>query len=405
MLDTLTTFDKRAEAVMKNHLAEGEAKLSSADIRDAIMTDFKTAAQQMNALRSGTRDRRAVDISLAQFVQEKWGFAPAANGSPDASFYAAIGVNPSQATIASLASMGDIPDGYRWLVPEVIREAIRLGLRRSPIYTNLIAAEETVSQPTVIMPQINLSNGMPTKLGEGETISTGEVAFGQKTVKLQKVGTGIKISDEVVQYVSLNLLSLYLQDVGVNMNLALDSLAIETLINGDQSDGSEAAPVIGTQTVSVFAYIDFLRAVARMHRLGRTPESFLSDEEVFLEIYQLPEFKGRQAFQSDVTLQVRTPIPTTMAYDIHGAMPDTNKVMIIDSNGALIKLNSAALKVESERIVERQISGTYVTMTTGYASLFRDARLIIDKSVTFASQGFPSWMNPSAVEAKVFGGN
>src|SRR5690606_38635955 len=134
-----------------------------------------------------------------------------------------------------LMNMPDFNTEYRWLVPEVIREAIRLGLRKNPIYPSLIASEINVDQPKVTMPYINMSDAMVKKIGEAETIPVGTTSFGQKDVKLSKLATGLKISDEVLQFVPLNILSIFLQDVGVNLNIGLDTAMIDVLINGDQA--------------------------------------------------------------------------------------------------------------------------------------------------------------------------
>ena len=132
-----------------------------------------------------------------------------------------------------------------------------------------------------------------------------------KTVKLQKLGTGLKVSDEVLQYVNINILSLYMEDFGVKLNIGLDSLAIDTLINGDQADGSLAAPVIGVKTPNTLAYVDLLKAWVRMNRLGRMPSGMLSGEDMFILIHELQEFKGRNAYMKDVALKMQTPIPQT----------------------------------------------------------------------------------------------
>lgn len=407
----LETFDKRAAHVKKSivsasgKMPEATDDTTSATIkqlRESILIDMMAAVKQVDTMRAGTKDRKAVDISFGAYVQERWGFAPSANGTPE-SFYQAIGVNPSQATIATLMAMPDFDESYRWLLPEIIREAVRLGLRKAPIYSNLIAAEESVTQPTVILPHVNMSDAMPTKIGEAETIPTGNVTFGEKTVKLQKVGTGLKLTDEVQQYVSLNVLALYLQDVGVKMNIALDTMCVNTLINGDQTNGSNAAGVVGVQSTSAgFTYFDLLRAWIRMGMLGRLPQSILSNENPALSVLMLDEFRNRMYMLQPQGLNLRTPVPATTNYDIHGAMPADDQLMLIDATSALIKLNASALRVESERIASRQINGTYVTMTTGFANLFNDARLILDKSVSFASQGFPSYMNPTATVSEGF---
>jgi hypothetical protein len=305
-------------------------------------------------------------------------------------------------SLGGLMSMPEFEEGYRWLVTEIIREAVRLGLRKSPIYSKLIAGEETVNQPSVTMPFVNMSDAMPTIINEGETIPTGSVSFGQKSVKLFPVATGLKITDEVKQYVAINVLSLYLQDVGVKLNTALDALAIQTLINGDQKDGSESAPVIGVNTIGKFEYIDLLTAWLRMGSIGRTPAGIISNEGPAKEILMLPEFKGFNGQNKLGNLNIDVPIPQNQSYWLNGVMPSTNQVMLIDTSAALIKLNASALKVESERIAERRIDGTFVNITTGFSSMFRDARVILDKSVAFSAQGFPSYMDLAALQRETF---
>jgi len=410
----MNTFKERANfvktAVTKNkgampQISKDNAKegVTTVKLKEAILADMPAAIKQLNSLRAGSKDRRAVDVSFGQYAQDKWGFSPEDNTQAPQSLFEALQVDPSRMTVDSLMTMPEFEEGYRWLVPEVIREAIRLGLRKEPAYQSLIAGEETVTQPTVIMPHINMSHAMPKKLGETETIPTGNVSFGQKTVQIHKVGTGLTISDEVQQQVSINLLALYLQDVGTKVNLALDTLAISTLINGDQADGSEAAPVIGVEaTNDGFTYYDLLRAWVRLGILGRSPKGMISNENPALEILQLPEFKGFNGVSKTQNINLKTPVPQTQDYWVHGAMPSDNKLMMVDTSSALIKLNLNALRVESERIVNRQLQGTYVTLHTGFASLFRDARLLIDKSQAFSAAGFPEWMNAAQVQKETF---
>lgn len=381
-----------------------EGTLATDTIKAHILTDMRESVTRVDAMRKGGKDRRPVDVSWAQFIQERWGFSPSDNGSPD-SFYAALGINPSYHSLEHLNSFPEFQEGYRWLVPEIIRDAIRLGLRRAPIYSRLTAAEENVAQPSVIMPVINMSDVPVRKIGEMESIPTGTVSFGQKTVGLQKVGTGIKITDAVNQFVSLNILALYLQDVGVKIGLGLDYLAVDTLINGDQADGSLSAPVIGVYTQNSLVYKDLLRAWIRMGRIGRAPKRMLSNEDIAIDILELPEFKGLNGL---ATVQTKiqmddNAIPTSQGYSVHGAMPSANQIMLVDTSSALIKLNASALRIEADRIVEKGLNATYVSIHTGFANLFRDGRLIIDKSLAFSTNGFPTWMDVAAAENKPFG--
>lgn len=411
MTKALSTFDKNASEIKKAVIANkgimptGEpvqGMLSCEQIRANILQDMRSFVKQAEALRAGSKDRKCIDISLGKMANLKYGFAyDEKTGSPE-QFLAALGIDPAMHTVESLMTMPNFEEGYRWLVPEVIREAVRLGMRKSPIYPNLLAAEESVAQPKVTMPAINMSDSMPTEIGEAETIPVGTISFNQKDVKLIKVGTGIKMTDEVMMYVSLNLLSLYLQDVGVKLNTALDAMAIDTLINGDQPDGSDAIATIGVKTPNTLTYRDILRTWVRMSVLGRLPQNMLANEEAAMDILDLEEFKGFAGGTKLANINLQTPVPRDQSLYIHGAMPSDKQFMFVDKSSALLKLNAAGLKTESERIVSKQISGTYVTLTTGFATMFRDARLMLDYSQDIQSKPFPDWMTPSDVEKETF---
>jgi hypothetical protein len=416
-------FDQRASFVYSNVIGgyndpkskdyivdEPKRTATSVQLRTAILTDIKDAVKSLDAIRTGTQTQRSIDLSFGDYCKDRWGFAPAANGSPE-SFYAAIGLNPSVVSIQSLMAMPDFNENFRWLIPEVIREAIRLGLRKNPLYPSLIAAEETVMQPKVTMPYIKMSDAMATFIGEAETVPTGSVSFGQKDVKLRKIGIGMKVTDEVIQYVAINVLSMFMQDIGVKLNLAKDVLAIDTLINGEAGN-SNACPVIGVNTVynasvpgSGITYKDLLRAGIRMGMLGRQPQSLLSNEDMAMQVLTLPEYTNALLLLAGVDrkgLNLRTPVPSSYNYDVHGAMPDSDQVMLIDNTASLIKLNAQALSVESDRIVERGVNGTYVRETTGFAKMFVDASVIIDQSLAWSSNKFPSYMDVAAIQQEGF---
>ncbi len=404
MTTAIAKLDQNAAnilALVSEPKSKGRApREKRAEFRATLLEDLPSHLQALNNMRVPTRENAAIEISLAEYALERFGFAVAQNGAPDA-FFECLGMNPSVSTIHHLVTTPEFAESHRWLVPELIREAVKLGLNRAPLYKQFIAAEESISMPDQTMPWINESAAMPSRLNEAETIPVGNVSMGQKKVSTFKVGTGIELTDEVRQFVPLNILSLFLGDVGKKMNLALDNLAIDVLINGDQADGSQAAPVIGTASGSSFAYIDLLRAWIRMGTLGRMPAGMIMNEGPALDILQLAEFKGFAGQTTTQKMELQTPVPATQKVWITGAMPNANYLMLIDPTAALIKLNSMPLKVESLRNPRNQTEGTYVSLMTGFANLFRDARLIIQKNAAFTA--FPSWMDVAAYEvANVF---
>lgn len=387
----------------------GAIKATRDSAKEGVLRDLKASLLMLDAIRKGSGESVGMDLSFADFVQQKWGYSPTEIQLPNGekmsvpeSFLLSLDINPSLATVQKLYSLGDINEGYRWIVPEIVREALRLGLRRSPIYPNLIRGEETVSQTSVKMPVINLSDMMPRKLGEMETIATGTVSFNQKESKISKYGMGIKMSDEVIQYSTLNLLAIAMEDMGVLFSVGLDALAINTLLNGDQADGSDSVGVIGVVTTgSGITYFDLLRAWVTMSRIGMLPDAIISNVAPALALLQLPEFKG-YAGQTTAPQRInfKTPLPTVQDYYISGAMPDTDYTLLVNSMSAMLKLNAVPLRVEMDRDPSRQMEVTYATVTTGFATLKRDARLLIDDAQTFST--YPAWFDVDAYELMSF---
>lgn len=365
------------------------------DLEQLEKSEFKGTIEATSKLADSLRSE-GHDVSLADVVQKKHGISLEA-------YYESLGVNPQTDSISNIFTTGDTND-LKWLVPELFRDSMRMGLRRTSMWPSLVAAEQNISQMSITMPQIEMSDADPRYVNEGETITTGTLSFNQKTVDIHKIGRGIKVPYEVLDYVSLDVVSIFFQDMGNQLGLSMDVLALETLLNGEQLNGSESAPVVGVGTAGTKTYRDYLRVWIRMARLGRTPNTIIGGEEAALDTLDLPEFKtntfgGTSAagVPSSSALKLKTPIPSNSNYFIHGNVP-TDQEIILDPTSAMIKFNSKPLMVESEKIVSSQTDAWYATMTTGFAKLFTDSAVVVDKSLAFAGNGFPSEMNVDSLE-------
>lgn len=350
---------------------------------------LKEAVRKCESLRRHTK--RPVDISLSEFVKRTHGISMN-------SAYKDLKLNPTQDTIQNIINMPD--NNYRWLIPEIYRDALRLGLRKAPIYPSIITAEQTVSQTSVKMPAINMSEATPKKVGVAETITTGSVSFDQKDVKIYKYGRGFKIPYEVVQYVSLNLVSIYLQDFGVKLAMGLDNLMIQTLLNGDQAGGADSIATVGIASANDLTFRDLLKIWVRMGRLGKNPSNMIAGEAMAIEVLELLT-NSRTQGSPRVNVSVKSPIPTNTNVWVHGAVPD-NTAIIVDPSSALVKLNAQPLLVESDKVISNQVQEVYATLTTGFATIYRDSRLNLDMSKEFDTFGFPAWMDPTSQEQVTF---
>jgi hypothetical protein len=396
----METLETRSLAVRKEILENGgAAKTGSTTIRKHISADLKASLAQLDGLRKGDKDNAPIDITLGEFAKERWGYAPDDRGVAT-QFLAQLGIDPNQTSVASLMTMSDMDESYRWLIPEIFRDAARLGLRNRPIYPDLIRGEENISQMQLTMPDIKMSDALPKKLNELETITTGTMSFGSKTVKISKMGIGFDISDEAMRYSSLNMLAIYLEDVGALLGMGLDTMMIETIINGDQAGGGDSIATIGVDTTSTLAYKDLVRSWIRMQRIGNRPTAMIAGENLGIDVMLMDEFRqnsGLNNLTPQISINLKTALPKAQDMYVHGAVP-ANKIIMLSKDNGLIKLNSSALRVETERNAKRQFDSFYLTVTTGFATLKRDARLMIDRSLAFGSNGFPAFFDVDARE-------
>lgn len=358
------------------------------DISKLKAQDFINELPQMvaslDAARSGDNNHKPIEVTLSEMIQGKYGIS-------QEDFYDKIGINPKVDTMQNIFTMPQ--QNIRWLVPEIIRSAVTLGMRQAPFYPNIISSDQSVSGLTVIMPMVNMSDAVPAKVNEAETMPLGDVSFGQKSVTLFKIGKGFKLTDEVRNYVSLDVLAIYLRDFGVQMGYAMDTLAMDVLINGNKEDGSESAPVIGVyETTNGITYKDLLHLWVRAARMGRNFTTMIGGEDQAIEMLNLPEFKERHQGTTEATLTVHSPVPNRADFYIHPGTPD-QQLLLVDTSSALIKLTARQLMMESERIVSNQTNAIYASLTTGFSKVYQDAVVLMAANIPFSEAGFPDFMN------------
>lgn len=343
----------------------------------------KKLFKEMEALR-----RQGHDVTLAQHLNDTY------SGMSLGKYYNELAIDPQRATVGLLLDRQD--ESVRWLVPEIFRDAIRKGFIAAPIHQDFIIGEEPVPQPTQIMPFWDLTSlpNSPKALGAAESMELGTINYGQKTVRISKTGIGIEIDDEAIRFTSVSLLSIFLQDVGIKLASSLSKQAINVLINGEQADLSESAGVVGVAVAGAMSYADFIAMFVRGSLLNRKWTKVIGNEASINFMLNMAEFRNTDKFgNSELKLNTKTPVPRDIDAYTHSSMPN-NQILMCDPSLAMVQLTAVPLQVEADRIVQRQINGTYVTLTTGFAIIMRDARVILDRSVTNIATPFPAFLAP-----------
>jgi hypothetical protein len=285
--------------------------------------------------------------------------------------------------------------GARYITPEVFLDPVMRGAVQAVFYPDLTVREIMVGQPTATMPKLDLSDASVVDSEEGATIEEGSVTYGSKDIRLKKQARGIKITYEALKFNTLDLVSLFFEDFGRLLGARLNGEAVSAIINGDQADGSEAAAVIGVEdTAKGVQYLDVLRVWLRLGLLGRRSTSIIGNETTAITYLDLPEVKNKQ-FTGSALLptMVKTPLPTDQDIYVSTKVP-IDQLVFQDSSASLVQLTAWPLMLEVEKIVSKQIEGTFASVYTGFAKLQRNASVVVDASISFAANGFPNWMNP-----------
>lgn len=285
------------------------------------------------------------------------------------------------------------PD-HRFIIPELILTAIRLDYEAQSMHQNWISNTINISQRKVTMPHIKRGSAIPRKIGEAESIPFGTVRFGQKEAEVFKVGIGFKITDELVEASTLDMLFEFMGEVGTEMAICADINAASILLNGEQASGAESAPVIGVETVGQFKFKDIKRGTARLGRLKRNVSRLLTGEDDAIDLSLLDEYKGFAGDKTLQNLQQMLGVPATLINDIF-VMP-SNQIMLLAPEAAMVKLQYKGMKTEERRNPQTQESELFISDYLGFAIKRRDGRLLIDKSLAWGAPDnakFPPYMD------------
>ncbi len=297
-----------------------------------------------------------------------------------------VGIDKYQDTTSFVLAL---PEDQHWIVPEFFLEAIEQGMRsQNEFYQALIA--NVVTQETLEFQQPEL--GPPSIVGqglnEGAAGTTPEeaqqVTFNSRGIRTTKFERQILLTHEVQKYSTLDQLQVMLVRVAKMWGLQLTRRAIDVLINGDATNGSLAAGTIGVEDLSNgLQWLDLIRIMARARRLGYTYTTVVTGEEETIHVLNLPEFKNLQQGRSLGEVRLQGRLPTTWDYFMHSVV-GAGLYIFLDPTATLSEFVSEGLRVESEKIMQKDVSATYVRIQQGFGNLFKDARILVDSTVDFS---------------------
>jgi len=270
----------------------------------------------------------------------------------------------------------------KWLFPDIVRDAVVTGMRRKPVYPQLIIRDERIEGTAYDVPYVVEDTEQEELRGvaEGAVIPESEIKYGDRVVRIDKKGRGVVASYEVIRRMSVDMLRVHLQRMGERLGRNLDTRIAMVLVSGDSSGAGTAATTVNTATSGSWVYGDIVKGfltLAMEHYF--TPTHMLANADLAQTILTMDEFKDALLFDFAKTGTFPNPLGVNL---VPMADQPANKLTILDRNYAVSKLTEQDLLVENDKLINQQWDRSYLTVVTDFAVIYKDARIVVQSDWT-----------------------
>lgn len=337
----------------------------------------------------GQRITPRVDYNFSEFITDYYGMAKLSDKTPHHDTYLRLlGFDPASTNIATLMSSDVLDYNKEYLIPRLIDDAIRTGIRETaPQYNNWISRSQAIASNRMQMPYIlEVGNGAPQRLGERQDADIVTIQFEDKEIEVLEIGKALEIGDHTMRLTPINLLTEVTGGISDHFIRAENTMAVDVLLNGDQKDGSWAASSVGTETSGTITYKDLFKNYAAMREIGRAPDMILTNRDVQHDLLLDPLFWGNNVntgYQiGNLEARGGSPYPTSQMVDYHGAFPSGGKVLLFTRQRGMYRVVFQPLITERSRSARHKKDIYYMNQATAFIIEMMDSRLLIDSSKT-----------------------
>ncbi len=265
------------------------------------------------------------------------------------------------------------------LFPEYVARSVRQGMEESDVLPS-ITATVTQIQGADYRSIASVSEKGKKELRrveEGTVIPQTQVKTQENLVKLNKRGRMLAASYEAIRYKRLDLFSVTLRQIGTHISRCLLEDAIDVLENGDGNDNPAEKMKVGTfpvgGTVGSLTYSDLVDFWAQFDPYEMN--TLLVSGDVMLKLLKMEELQNPMTglnFQG--TGKLTSPLGAELLRT--GAL-GSGKLIGLDKRYALEMVKAGDVLVEYDKLIDRQIERTAITVVAGFAKIFQDASKVL----------------------------
>lgn len=255
------------------------------------------------------------------------------------------------------------------LFPEYVSRAVRQGMERADILSDIIAARTVIDgvdyRSVVSVPSEDDKKLKPAL--EGTALPQTTIKTGENLVKLQKRGRMLVASYEAVKFQKLDIFTVTLRQIGAYIARQQLADAVDVLINGDGN--SNPAEEIQAGNSGSISYNDLVSLWSALSPYALN--TMLAPTVGMTKLLSMSEMKDSYAGQDfHGSGRMITPLGAQLHH-----VPSINgsKLIAFDKGCALEMVQSGDIITDHDKLIDRQLERASISCITGFAKLFPDA--------------------------------
>lgn len=216
--------------------------------------------------------------------------------------------------------------------------------------------------------------------GEGASLPKTSISYATGSVTLLKYGRMLEVTYEALRTMQLDVVSIFLQRMGLQLAIDQSDDLIEVLIAGD---GTASSAVTDTDA-DVTGVVDYDELIQLYQAF---PQGYVGNEAVINDanlrtILNLAEFKDPLAGFNIASQGVSDPTIFGMRFNrwtsTGSTSFSTDRILAVDNRYAIKVLREGDLLEESDNIIDKQINQRTMSEWIGYEKLDVNATQCMD---------------------------
>lgn len=259
------------------------------------------------------------------------------------------------------------------LFPEYVSRAVRQGIERNDILSDIIAAKTMIDgmdyRSVVSVPTGDEKALMP--VAEGAYLPQTSIHTGENLVKLQKRGRMLVASYEAIKFQKLDLFTVTLRQIGAYIAAKQLDDAVNVLISGDGNNN--AASTISSTTSGQLVYADLIKLWTQLSPYELN--TIIAPTGAMTKLLGMSEMRDANAgLDFHASGKMITPLGAALK---HVPSLTGDRIIGLDKNCSLEMVQSGEIIMDHDKLIDRQLERAAISCIAGFAKIFPDSSKIM----------------------------